>query len=266
MDSSVVFCTHDGVSLHMEIAYPREVNEALPALLYFPGNGWGHWGGIGLDRYQYYTAIRLAAAHGYVAAAVDYRSTRKGECLYPAQLLDVRSAVRWLRAHHDKYHVDPDRIGAVGFSSGGHLALLLGVLDGAAMPDEADNLEYSSKVQAVVSLAGATELSLMYKEATYAGISTAIAELMGGPPEQRAEAYREASPLYHVTGDAAPVLLIQGDQDIEVPPDQATLFAEKMQEAGASATLVLVKGMGHSNEYTHNAIFPFLDSILKFQK
>ena len=261
-EKSLVYCTHGDVLLRLDVAYLPIGSAMRPGLVFLPGNGWGHWGGAGYDRYEYSNAIKIAAAHGYVAAAVEYRSSNAGQCQYPAQLLDVRSALRWLRANHERFGLNPDRVGAVGWSSGGHLALLLGLLDGAPRPDEVDNLQYSSKVQAVVSLAGPTELSMMYKEATYPGIPAALAELMGGSPDQLPQRYQEASPLYQVNTDSSPMLLIQGDQDTEVPPNEVSLFLQKARDVGANATLILVKGMGHENAYNHAAVLPFLDGIL----
>lgn len=260
-EENVVFCSHNGIALSMDIAYPSNPEGTYPALIFISGSGWGHWWGYGFDRHQYSSVINTAAEHGYVAATVDYRPTPKH--LYPSQLLDVRSAVRWLRAHSAKYHIDVNHLGAIGWSSGGHLALMLGLLDTVSGFYEEDNLKYSSKVQAVVSLAGPTELARMYREATYPGISDALRELIGGTPEQLPAKYREASPLYHVTSAAAPVLIIQGGMDTEVPPNQASLFAAEMKKVGASATIIAVETMGHTNSYNHESIYPFFDSVLK---
>jgi dipeptidyl aminopeptidase/acylaminoacyl peptidase len=174
--------------------------------------------------------------------------------------------VRWLRASSAKYHIDANHIGAIGWSSGGQLSLMLGLLDAIPELNETDNLECSSKVQAVVSLGGPTELALMYHQATYPGISDVLTELIGGSPEQLPSKYREASPVYYVTANASPVLMIQGDQDDEVPPNQATLFAEEMTKKGISATVIVLKRSGHINAYYNNSIFPFFDGILKTKK
>jgi acetyl esterase/lipase len=267
-EEGIVFCQHDGISLQMDIAYSSIANGAHPALVFISGSGWGHWWSYGFDRHQYSKAISNAAAHGYVAATVDIRPTSiqeggKPKYTYPAQLIDVRSAVRWLRAYAEKYHIDSDHIGAIGWSSGGHLSLMLGLLDSDTELDETDILGFSSKVQAVVSLAGPTELSLMYNEATYPAIKSVLTELMGGTPEQLPVEYREASPIYHITSSAPPMLLIYSDNDTEVPLDQASLFADEMRSKNRTITLIIQKGMGHMNAYTHDSIFAFFDAVLK---
>ncbi len=268
-DRDIVFCTHDGVELMLDIAYPKQSSGPRPALLFISGSGWGHWWGPSFDRHQYSYTIVLAAQRGYVAATVDYRPTcifdgGKPGYRYPAQLIDVRSAVRWLRANAQKYQIDSRRIGAVGWSSGGHLALMLGLLGAEAIETETDNTTFSSGVQAVASLAGPTDLALMHDEATYPGIPDAIEELIGGLPDQMPEKYREASPLYHVSQAAPPILMIQGETDTEVPKNQASLFANKMKKLGSFVTVQYLPSTGHMiNSYARAEIYPFLDQALE---
>lgn len=265
----VVFATHDGVELEMDLAFPKEVAGSHPVLIYISGSGWGHWWGPSFDRHQYDIAIRNAAQHGYVAATVGYRPTSikvdgVSRYRYPSQLIDVRAAVRWLRAHAAQYHIDVGRFGAIGWSSGGYLSLMLGLLSsGTTFPGEKDNLSYSSSVQAVVSIAGTTDLSRMYQEATYPGMQAVIADFMGGTPRQLPDAYRAASPVFHVTKNAPPIMMIQGDSDIEVPPDQATMLQKRLQEVGAHPRLIVLKYAGHYNDIDDPEIFPFFDSVLK---
>ena len=103
----------------------------FPALVYIFGGGWGYYSA---NRRQCDNIIQTAASKGYVAVTVDYRLTNvkengKTKFPFPNQLYDVKSAVRWLRANAEKYNINPDRIGVVGWSSGGHLALLVGLTD-----------------------------------------------------------------------------------------------------------------------------------------
>jgi acetyl esterase/lipase len=267
LENGIVYCSHGGMDLKLDMAMPKSVDGNLPALMYLSGNGWGHWWGSSFDRNQHAYAIKQAAAHGYVAVAVDYRPTsiKDGglpKYRYPAQLQDVRSAVRWLRANSAKYHIDSDRIAAIGFSSGAHLALMLGVQDAEKEPEAGDNdIIYSSKVQAIVTVGGPTELSRMYHEATYPGIAECLSELIGGTPEQREADYYSASPLYFVTKDAPPTLIIQGETDNEVPLNQATLLYDRMIKLGVQAQLVQIRHVGHADLVDHPAVFPFLDSV-----
>src|SRR5580700_3664307 len=113
--------------LKLDLARPEHSAGLLPGLVYIHGGGWK-----GGSRNGYRNEIREAAQRGYVAVTVEYRLTdpdKHGKAKYPfpAQLEDVKCAVRWLRANAGKYHVDPKRIGATGESAGGHLSLLLAV-------------------------------------------------------------------------------------------------------------------------------------------
>lgn len=254
------------VELKLDLARPASGKGPFPALVFLPGSGWGYWP---VGRRQCCSALIKAAEKGYVAVAVDYRLTSvkendKTKYLFPAQVYDVKCAVRWLRANAKKYKIDPNRIGAVGWSSGGHLALMLGLTDPShGLEGECGNLKFSSCVQAVVSLAGLTELTSLYHEKS---IPNSIVEFLGGTPEEVPDQYKIASPLTYVSKDDPPVLTIQGDRDLTVPPKQAELLDAKMKEAGASHMLIIKKGVGHINFWYDNAVWDFFDKHLKGER
>jgi acetyl esterase/lipase len=130
VEDGITYAVANGIELKLDLARPSTGKGPFPALIYLAGNGWGWYGGI--NRTQHSVEIRSAARHGYVAASVDYREARRGgtgasQNVFPSQVHDVKAAVRWLRANAAKYNIDPDRIGAAGWSSGGHLALMLGL-------------------------------------------------------------------------------------------------------------------------------------------
>ena len=256
------------VELKLDLARPASGKGPFPALIFIHGGGWG-WYPVG--RRQYCSALIEAAERGYVAVAVDHRvisvkENDKTKYLFPAQVYDVKCAVRWLRANAKKYEIDPNRIGAVGWNSGGHLALMLGLTDSShGLEGECGNSKFSSGVQAVVSLAGPTELISLYHEA--AGFSPIVlVEFLGGTPEEVPDQYKIASPLTYVSKDDPPVLTIQGDRDASIPPKQAELLDAKMKEAGASHMLIIKKGIGHINFWYDNAVWDFFDKHLKGER
>ena len=256
------------VELKLDLARPASGKGPFPALIFIHGSGWGWWS---VGRRQYCSALIKAAERGYVAVTVDHRvisvkENDKTKYLFPAQVYDVKCAVRWLRANAKKYKIDPNRIGAVGHSSGGHLALMLGLTDPShGLEGECGNLKFSSRVQAVVNLAGSTELISKYHEA--AGfIPIVLVEFLGGTPEEVPDQYKIASPLTYVSKDDPPVLTIQGDRDLSVPPKQAELLDAKMKEAGASHMLIIKKGVGHENFWYDNAVWDFLDKHLNGER
>src|SRR5262249_17815267 len=142
----------DRVELKLNLAIPKG-NGSVPAVVCIHGGGWYQGPRQDMD-----FMTEVLARRGYVAATVSYRLVPNAR--FPAQIEDCKAAVRWLRANAAKYHINPDRIGAIGPSAGGHLACLLGVTD------KKDNLEgsggnpdKSSRVQAVVSFFGRTNFS-----------------------------------------------------------------------------------------------------------
>lgn len=270
-EPSITYGKGDDVELKLDLARPASGKGPFPALIFMPGSGWGY---NPVGRRQYCSALIKAAERGYVAVTVDYRLTSvkendKTKYLFPAQVYDVKCAVRWLRANAKKYKIDPNRIGAVGWSSGGHLALMLGLTDPShGLEGECGNLKFSSRVQAVVSLAGPTELiSLYHYRESAVHIPTAIlVEFLGGTPEEVPDQYKIASPLTYVSKDDPPVLTIQGDRDLFVPPKQAELLDAKMKEAGASHMLIINKGAGHINFWNDKALWDFFDKHLKGER
>jgi acetyl esterase/lipase len=166
---------------------------------------------------------------GFVAATINYRLS--GEAPFPAALEDCKNAVRWLRAHARDYHLNPDRIGAYGNSAGGHLALLLGMVDkDAQLEGDGPYQNQSSLVQAVVSDSGPIDLLEQHRS----GVLRVVCErFMGGPPEgEREVLYRSASPDNRITPRTPPLLLIYGVADAQVPVETADGFVLALGRAG----------------------------------
>jgi acetyl esterase/lipase len=174
-------------------------------------------------------------AQGYLVVSVNYHLYPAGR--YPAMIEDVKCAVRSLRANAGEYNLDPNRIGAVGVSAGGHLVSLIGTSDPGAGFDVGEHVEQSSRVQAVVAMAPVTDLTR--------GFPNADIELMRqvGFGEDNIV---QASPVTHITPDDPPFLLIHGDRDELVPFEQSQLMYERLLEANVPAQLVIVQNAGHS--------------------
>jgi acetyl esterase/lipase len=263
-ETDVVYSRVGDIELKLDIASPSGRKGPFPALVFFCGNGWGYYSSINKTQYSY--AIRQAAQRGYVAVTADYRSTnlkKDGKALYcfPDQVIDAKCAIRWLRANADKYRIDPDRVGVIGWSSGGYLALMLGLTDPSdGLEGDCGDMSISTRVQAVVSLAGPTELISEVKESK---IPAYTLDFMGGTPEELPEQYHKASPLTYVSRDDPPVLTLQGSVDFSVPPNQAALLDAEMREVGASHTLIIKEWAGHSNFYDDPSVWEFMEKHLK---
>ncbi len=236
----ILYARAGEVELHLDMARPDEAAQGegkrYPALIFIHGGGWkeGH-------RSAYRGQIQRAARQGFVAVTITHRLTAETDESgnvkhpWPACIHDCKAAVRYLRANAAKYHIDPDRIGITGASSGGHLSLMV------ALTDEDDGLEgdvshivepggqsgeVSSRVQAAVNISGPTEMVTCH----LAPIVTPYFEsLLSGPPPANPAGYIQASPIHYVTTDDPPVMTLHGALDKVVPVEQAHFLAHKMK-------------------------------------
>src|SRR5204863_2113138 len=141
---------------------------------------------------------------------------------------DVKAAVRWLRANAEKYSIDPERIGVVGDSAGGHLAQFLGVTGGVAQFEgDGGNARLSSRVTCVVNYYGPSDLTKSYGKSVDAAV--VLPMWLGGDNVQQRRRHIQASPLYWVTPDAAPTLLIHGTKDPYVAYEQAVWIHDRLK-------------------------------------
>jgi acetyl esterase/lipase len=177
----------------------------------------------------------MMTAHGYLVVSINYRLYPAAQ--FPAMIQDVKCAVRFLRANAVQYNLDPNRIGAVGVSAGGHLAALLGTTDASAGWDVGEYLDQSSRVQAVIAMAGVMDLSRNFPNADI----EAMRRVGFGEFNMV-----EASPISHVSPDAPPFLLIHGDRDEVVPVEQSQRMYERLVQANVPARLVVVQNAAHS--------------------
>src|SRR5262245_44351265 len=163
-EPDIVFGKGGEVELAMDIARPEKLDKPVPCVVFVHGGAWR-----GGNRKVHVPQILDFAKRGYVAATVSYRLIPVGR--FPAQVEDVKCAIRYLRANAEKHHLDPNKIGAVGFSAGGHLVMLLGVMDKAdGLEGNGGHADQSSKVNAVVAFFGPTELGADDLPARSAGL------------------------------------------------------------------------------------------------
>jgi len=199
-----------------------------PALLLVHGGGWE--GGSPEDM----TGIaKYFARRGLVTVNVAYRFTP--EYRFPAQLRDVQRAMRWIHANAERLAVDPDRIGALGYSSGAHLVSLLAMVAG-----QGGELDGGPATRPDAVVAGGTPSDLRKWDE-----GRMVENLLGGTRAEVPEAYAAASPVTHVHPEAPPVFLFHGTWDTLVPTDHATDFYAALQEAGVDTELYLQRLRGH---------------------
>jgi acetyl esterase/lipase len=254
---------HDGkqIELKFDQARPKEGDGPFPGIVCILGGGWR-----GGDKIAYRKAIQLFADQGYVAIAVQYRFTPKHA--FPAQLDDVKNAVRYLRTHAQELKLDPQRIGATGGSAGGHLSLMLGATDSNDNLEPVGDKNVSTRLQAVASVAGPTDLTLVD---TFPEIVVGMLnDLAGVEADQRAAALKRASPITYLTADDPPMLLVHGTKDNLVPYDQATAWITACQKVKVPAELITIENGGHGGggdpaawQDANKRILAFFDEHLK---
>lgn len=259
-EKDIEYANPDGQHLQLNLARPAQIEGRAPAILCIHGGGFRAGKREGWDE-----RCRKLAERGYVAATVTYRLAPKYQ--FPAAIYDVKAAVRWLRANADKYRIDPERIGVVGDSAGGHLVQFLGVTGGVAQFEgDGGNPEFSSRVNCVVNYYGPSDLTRSY------GKSVDAAEVLplwlGGDATQERRRHILASPLYWVTPEAAPTLLLHGTEDKYVAFEQAEWIHDRLKAAEVEVEILKLDGAGHGfrgadAERAEGAMFEFFDRQLK---
>ncbi len=237
LEQDVTYCTPDGVPLKMDIYYPETDTGPWPVAMYVHGGGWVSGDKADGAGIRDIPALRQA---GFLVVAVNYRLAPEHK--FPAQIEDVKCAVRYLRAHAARYHLDPQRIAVWGGSAGGHLVALLGTADESAGWDVGEYLDQSSRVQAVVDMFGPTDLAA---EDFFSMRREHKAQVLFGIPDLSNPAVQQASPIHHVSADDPPFLIIHGAQDDLVPLSQSQAFYKALQAAGVPAQLIVVENAGH---------------------
>ncbi|MBI4584434.1 MAG: alpha/beta hydrolase [Planctomycetes bacterium] len=260
--SDVVYGKVDEVELKLDWARPQGAKGGLPGVVCVHGGGWS-----GGKRQDFKFLVERLARSGYFAATVSYRLAPKHQ--FPAQVEDVKCAVSWLRAHAQELGLDPNRLGAVGGSAGGHLVLMLGVLGpGDGFKGPCADGAISSQVEAVVNLFGPADLTTRRWSEAAQGI---LNNFLGGTPDEKLDAYKAASPVVYITRDDPPILTFHGTADPLVPFEQAEILHRALTAAGVANRLVPMEGHGHGwggkdLERTLRELDFFFDRHLKGRK
>ena len=242
----------------LDLYAPKGLEKNVPGLIFIHGGGWK--GGKRED-YHYY-GVRFAE-QGYVVATISYRL--RNVALFPAAVEDAKCAVRWLRHHAGKYHVDPNHIAVAGGSAGGHLSMMVGYsTDVSNLEGSGGNNDQSSRVQAVVNLYGPVDLTT-----PYARSHNLITNFIGKSYDEVPDVYRNASPLTYVSSDDPPTLTFHGTLDDLVPISQADALDAKLKEQGVPSVYERLEGWPHTmdaaqvvNDYCFRRMLAFFDRHL----
>lgn len=211
----------------LDLFLPVSAPKPVPLIIWVHGGGWAAG-----DKSNS-PATRLVA-DGYAVASLNYRLS--GEATFPAQIQDCKAAVRWLRANAEKYGIDPAKFAVWGSSAGGHLVALLGTAgDRKHFAQVGGHLSVSESVQAVCDFYGPTDLLLMDKQSAGRGVfrhddaKSPEGLLVGGAIQENREKAERANPLYYLSKDAPPFLIVHGIHDHTVPIGQSELLYERLK-------------------------------------
>lgn len=238
LESDIPYGNGGGRELLLEVLRPDvPPHPERPAVIWVHGGGWR-----GGERGE--NPNRMLAERGFVTVAISYRFSH--EAIFPAQIHDVKAAIRFLRAHAERWGIDPERIGIWGHSAGGHLAALAAISGGLpALEGNGGNQDESSLVQAAVPMSPPTDFLVDW----YAGSGfppnedgfSAVFELLGGNDLDDPEIWERAalaSPVALATTAAAPMLIVHGTLDDLVPVDQGRKLVTTLLDLGVDASLL----------------------------
>ncbi len=236
-NADVVYGRAGERELRMNIARPKSSQKVRPAVLIFHGGAW-----MSGKKEVHDPLARWLAHQGYVAATVGYRLAPLAP--WPAQIEDAKCAVRYLRASSERLGIDPTRMAAMGFSAGGHLAMLLGTLDPKdGLAGTGGHGDQSSKVQAAVSFYGPADLDPEDPSRLGQLGKFALAKILG---PVFAKAPKAASPITYVDEGDAAMLLFQGTSDRLVPYSQTKDMLDRLASCGVEAEVVFLVGQRHA--------------------
>jgi acetyl esterase/lipase len=234
------------VTIEQGVAVGRGGDRELKADVYAPPPGTANGAGVLLihgggwvqgDRSQLRGYGILLGRVGYTSVACEYRLAPQSQ--WPAQIHDVKAALRWMRANAARLGIDPAKIAVSGNSAGGHLALMAGGTQNVAEYEgEGGNAGAGTEVAACISYYGPALLG-----APGVALSDAVRALLGRDATD--ERVRSASPIAHVSASSPPTLLITGNKDELVPDESAFRMNRAISEAGGKAELHVYEGAPH---------------------
>jgi acetyl esterase/lipase len=241
------YCNHQSA----RITEPAALQGPAPAAVYVHGGSWIS-GNDDTGGFLINTIGPELAAKGFVVVSLDYRLGPKKR--WPDQIVDVKCAVRYLRAHAHQLDIDPYEIGAWGQSAGGHLVALLGTARPSAGWDVGPFADQSSAVEAVVDMAGPSDLLTMGNQGDAVGVAESFVSLLGRVPHHQLGAdLRAASPVTYIAPGDPPFLLMYSTNDEIVYPQQTLEMSRDLREKGVPHEVVMVRGGGHAFDNSHES-------------
>lgn len=233
------------VSHRMDVFLPEISQASYPAVVIVYGSAFF---GDDMKQVAFKTLGEPLLKCGFAVVAVNHRSSR--DTIFPAQIQDIKAAIRFIRARGHEYQIDPSFIGITGYSSGGHLSAMTGT-SGSVKPLEGHvggNTSFSSSVNAVVDWFGPIDFQSMDScgsTMVHDAPDSPESILIGAPIQDNNELCALANPISYIDSEDPPFLIFHGDKDPLVPHCQSELLYGALQEAEVPSQYVLVPGAKH---------------------
>ncbi len=246
LEADIPYAETDNPRQRLNLLLPKDPDneQPLPVIVYVHGGAW-----LAGDRAGGHRRLADYVSSGeYAGVSVGYRLT--DEAIWPAQIYDCKAAIRWIRGNAEKYNLDPNRIGVIGDSAGGHLVAMLGTSGGIEEleGDLGAHTDLGSNVQCVVDQFGPSDLLAMKdypSQLDHDAANSPEGKLVGGRVSDKKEIATAASPIAYVSRDDPPFLIIHGNQDRIVPYNQSERLAAALKKAEVECYFATVDGAGH---------------------
>lgn len=257
MQEDLVYATYGERKLHLDLFLPKSGAELRPAIVVVHGGGW-----MSGDKLRFRALAQTLAARGYATAAIEYRLG--GEAKFPAAVHDCNAVVRWLRANAKLHAIDPERIGAVGGSAGGHLVGMMAAAPHIAeLQGDGGNSEQSSAIQAAVVMAGPFDLTSgrVAERSRKDAANSFTNRWIGKTVDEAPDVYRLASPLTHLSKQTPPILFQNGEFDF---PEANRASRQRLRELGVPTNILVYKDGEHGCWNRHPWFEPMVNDIDAF--
>lgn len=257
---------NDTLKKHLlDIYLPPTGKSSYPLIIWVHGGAW-----MLNDKYAdmdyMRNTLKAFVDSGYAVASIDYRHSTTA--IFPAQIQDCNQAVEFLYQNASKYKLDHNRIALIGFSAGGHLASLLALSNDNHVADfYPANMKLHFKIRLMLDFYGPSDF-LTLKGNDSKDPRNPITLLLGGMASENPDKAKKASPATYADKNDPPFLIVQGEKDESVNPDQSKSLSAKLTAVGVKNDLIIVPNAPHYGvmfdaDYIRAKIFSYLDTYMK---